>query len=90
MLLALAVALPFVLLTVGTVWQLASNERDTRREAILFSTRALMNAVDAVLSKQAAVAQQLATSPALQSDDLVTFRAEADARRRDCRAAGSR
>ena len=78
MLLALAVALPFMLLTVGIVWQLASNERETRREAILFSTRALMNAVDAILNKQVAVAQLLATSPALQADDLSAFRAEAE------------
>ena len=65
MLLALAVALPFMLLTAGIVWQLANNERETRREAILFSTRTLMNAVDTILSKQIAVAQMLATSPAL-------------------------
>jgi hypothetical protein len=77
MLLALAVALPFVLLTAGIMWQLANNERETRREAILFSTRTLMNAVDTVLSKQIAVAQMLATSPALQGDDLATFREEA-------------
>jgi two-component sensor histidine kinase len=77
MLLALAVALPFVLLTAGIMWQLANNERETRREAILFSTRTLMNAVDTVLSKQIAVAQMLATSPALEADDLPTFRAEA-------------
>ena len=55
MLLALAVALPFMLLTAGIVWQLANNERETRREAILFSTRTLMNAVDTILSKQIAV-----------------------------------
>jgi two-component sensor histidine kinase len=66
-----------MLLTVGIVWQLASNERETRREAIMFSTRALMNAVDAVLSKQVAVARQLATSPSLQGDDLAAFRDEA-------------
>ena len=78
MLLALAVALPFVLLTAGIVWQLADNERETRREAILFSTRTLMNAVDTILSKQIAVAQMLATSPALQNDDLATFRKEAE------------
>ena len=77
MLLALAVALPFVLLTGGIVWQLANNERETRREAILFSTRTLMNAVDTILSKQIAVAQMLATSPALHADDLTTFRPEA-------------
>jgi two-component sensor histidine kinase len=78
MLLALAVALPFMLLTVGIVWQLASNERDNRREAILFSTRTLMNAVDSILTKQIAVAQQLATSPALLAEDFAAFRAEAD------------
>jgi two-component sensor histidine kinase len=78
MLLALAVALPFMLLTAGIVWQLADNERETRREAILFSTRTLMNAVDTILSKQIAVAQMLATSPALEADDLATFRREAE------------
>ncbi len=31
MLLALAVALPFMLLTAGIVWQLADNQRETRR-----------------------------------------------------------
>jgi two-component sensor histidine kinase len=77
MLLALAVALPFMLLSVGIVWQLANSERETRREAILFSTRTLMNAVDAILGKQIAVAQALATSPALQADDFAAFREEA-------------
>ena len=77
MLLALAVALPLVLLTSGIVWQLANQERETRREAILFSTRTLMNTVDTILSKQIAVAQMLATSPALEADDLATFRQEA-------------
>src|SRR4029079_15835895 len=76
MLLALAVALPFILLTAGILWQLANNERETRREAILFSTRTLMNAVDTVLSKQIAVAQMLATSPALAAYDLPPFRDE--------------
>src|SRR4051812_12259663 len=78
MLLALAVALPFMLLTAGIVWQLANNERDNRREAILFSTRTLMNAVDTILGKQIAVGQMLATSPALQSDDFAGFRQEAE------------
>ncbi len=71
-------ALPFILLTAGIVWQLANNERETRREGILFSTRTLMNAVDTILSKQIAVAQMLATSPALQADDFVAFRLEAE------------
>ena len=78
MLLALAVALPFMLLTAGIVWQLANNQRETRREAILFSTRTLMNAVDTILSKQIAVGQMIATSPAFDADDLEAFRKEAE------------
>src|SRR3569833_4142971 len=74
MLLALAVALPFILLSTGIVWQLANNERETRREAILCSARTLMNAVDAILSKQIAIAQMLATSPAFETDDFAAFR----------------
>jgi len=74
MLLALAVALPFVMLTSGIMWQLANNERETRREAILFSTRTLMNAVDTVLNKQIAVGQMLASSPALDAGDFAALR----------------
>jgi two-component sensor histidine kinase len=72
------VALPFMLLTAGIVWQLANNERETRREAILFSARTLMNAVDTILNKQIAVGQMLATSPSLATDDFATFRQEAE------------
>ena len=57
MLVALAVALPFLLLTAGIVWKLAENERENRREAILYSTRTLVNAVDALLGKQIAIGQ---------------------------------
>jgi len=77
-LVALAVAVPFILLTAGIVWQLAANERETRREAILFTSRTLMNAVDTILGKQIAVAQNLATSPTLRTDDLAGFRQEAE------------
>jgi two-component sensor histidine kinase len=78
MLIALAVAVPFLLLSAGIVWQLAETERQTRREAILFSARTLMNAVDATLSKHVAVARMLSTSPALMADDLEAFRKEAE------------
>jgi two-component sensor histidine kinase len=77
-LVALAVAVPFILLTAGIVWQLAANERENRREAVLFSTRTLMNAVDTILAKQIAVAQGLAISPALNTDDMSAFRQEAE------------
>ena len=46
MLVALAVAIPFLLLSAGIVWQLADNERENRRDAILYSTRTLLNGVD--------------------------------------------
>ena len=78
MLVALAVAIPFLLLSAGIVWQLADNERENRRDAILYSTRTLLNGVDALLSKQIAVAQTLATSPALQNDDFKAFREAAE------------
>ena len=65
LLVALAVALPFMLLTAGIVWKLAENERQNQRQAILYSTRTLIAAVDALLSKQIAVAKMLAASPAL-------------------------
>jgi two-component sensor histidine kinase len=78
MLVALAVALPFLLLTAGIVWKLAENERANRREAILYSTRALMIATDALLSKHIAIGQILATSIPLQTGDYVAFRQRAE------------
>ena len=78
MLVALAVALPFMMLTAGIVWQLAESERNTRRDAVLYSVRALMNAADTELSKQIAIAQVLAASTSLQNDDFATFRMEAE------------
>jgi hypothetical protein len=78
MLVALAAALPFLLLTAGVVWKLAENERENQRQAILYSTRTLVSAVDALLSKQIAVGRILAASPALQADDLAEFRREAE------------
>ncbi len=78
MLVALGVALPFLLLSTGIGWRLAQHERDTRRDAIMFSARALMNAVDVMLTKQIAMAELLATSPALLRGDLAGFRQEAE------------
>ena len=78
MLVALTVALPFLLLTAGIVWRLAANERATQREAILYSTRTLVSAVDALLSKQIAVGLILAASRALMADDFAEFRREAE------------
>jgi two-component sensor histidine kinase len=78
MLVALAVALPFLLLTTGIVWKLAENERQNQRQAIVYSTRTLANAVDALLSKQIAIGRILAASPALMADNLAEFRIEAE------------
>ena len=76
-LLALAVAVPFMLLTAGIIRQLAESEREARRQSIIFSARALMNATDALIAKHIAIAQTLAASPALQIDDYAGFRREA-------------
>ena len=78
MLVALAVALPFLLLTTGIVWKLAENERQNQREAIVYSTRTLANAVDALLNKQIAIGRILAASPTLMADNLAEFRNEAE------------
>lgn len=77
-LVAAGVALPLMVLSAGIIWQLAATERENRREAIMYATRSLMNAVDAMLNKQIALAEMLASSPALQNDDLEAFRAEAE------------
>ena len=77
-LVALAVALPFLLLTAGIVWRLAENERENQRQAIVYATRTLVSAVDELLNKQIAIAQILASSPALLTDDIETFRREAE------------
>jgi two-component sensor histidine kinase len=76
-LVAAGVALPLMLLSAGIIWQLAVNERQNRREAIIYATRTLMNSVDGLLNKQIAMAELLASSPALQSDDIGRFREEA-------------
>ena len=76
-LLALAVAVPFMLLTSGIIRQLAESEREARRQSIIFSARALMNATDALIAKHIAIAQTLAASPALQIEDYAGFRREA-------------
>ena len=76
-LLALAVAVPFMLLTAGIIRQLAESEREARRQSIIFSARALMNATDALIAKHIAIAQTLAASPALQIEDYAGFRREA-------------
>lgn len=76
-LVALAVALPLILLSSGIIWQLAQNERANRRDAIFYSVRQLMNSVDAELSKQITIAHVLASSTSLQNDDFATFRMEA-------------
>jgi two-component sensor histidine kinase len=77
LLVALAVAAPFLLLTAGIVWKLVENERANQRNAILYSTRTLVVAVDSLLSRQIALGRMLAASPALLADDLAEFRKEA-------------
>jgi two-component system, LuxR family, sensor kinase FixL len=77
-LIVLAVAIPMLLLSTAIVWRLAGQERDQSRHAILYSSRPIMNAVDAQLGKYIAAVQALAVSPSLKTQDLADFRQEAE------------
>lgn len=77
-LMVLVVAAPMSLLSAGIVWRLAGRESDIRQQAMMYSSRSILSAVDAQLGKYVAVAEALAASPSLQNQDLVSFREEAE------------
>ncbi len=77
-LLALAGVIPLMMLLSAIIWHLAGREREDSREAIVYSSRSIMSAVDAQLGKYKAVAQALATSSTLMKDNLVAFREETE------------
>ena len=61
-LIVLAVAIPMLLLSAAIVWLFAGQARDQRRDAIMYSSRTIMSAVDAQLGKYMAAVQALAVS----------------------------
>src|SRR3990172_8434713 len=67
-----------LVLSAASVWRLAESERETLQDTIIYSARSILSAVDAQIGKYIAVAQALAASPSLQSDDLIAFRVEAE------------
>jgi PAS domain S-box-containing protein len=77
-LVALAVAIPMLVLLATVVWQLGAREREGRLQAILYSSRGVMSAVDAQLARYVTIAQTLAASPSLQDGTLAAFRHEAE------------
>ncbi|MDC7788916.1 ATP-binding protein [Rhodoplanes sp. TEM] len=77
-LIVVMVALPMVLLSAATVWQLVERERASNAQAILYAAHSIMSAVEAQLGNYVAVGQALGESPALQVNDLVVFRGEAE------------
>ncbi|MGO9007112.1 MAG: PAS domain S-box protein [Beijerinckiaceae bacterium] len=77
-LIVLAVAIPMLAMSAAIAWQLEQRERETQREATMYASRSILSAVDAQLGRYTTAAQALATSPALQADDLVAFRKRAE------------
>jgi signal transduction histidine kinase len=73
-----AATIPMFVLVAGVVSWLANKQAEAERYAIMYSARSIQGAVDAQLGKLVAVGRSLATSPALQTQDLAAFRAEAE------------
>lgn len=78
MVLVAGTLLPMLLLTAAVVFQSYERARDTASEQLLQVTRSTMIAVDRELENKTAALEVLALSPALQSDNLTTFRADAE------------
>jgi two-component sensor histidine kinase len=74
----LAVAIPMVLLSAVMVGRLAESERQSRRDALIYSARSIATSVDAQIERFRSIAMVLALSPSLRNDDLATFRREAE------------
>jgi PAS domain S-box-containing protein len=72
------VAVPMLLLSAAIVWTLAERERDVTLQALTYSSRSIMSAVDAQLGTYKTVLRALAASPSLRSQDLGAFRQEAE------------
>ncbi|HLN09604.1 MAG TPA: PDC sensor domain-containing protein, partial [Xanthobacteraceae bacterium] len=74
----LAVAIPMVLLSAVMVGRLAESERQSRRDALIYSAQSIATSVDAQIERFRSIAMVLALSPSLLNDDLATFRREAE------------
>ena len=76
-LLVIVVAVPLLLLSIAIVWRLTDREQEAQRDAIMYSSRAILSAVDAQLGKYVAVGQSLAAYLSANTDDPVAFCTEA-------------
>jgi len=73
----LALALPLNLIIVGAILGLVERADDAQRTSLLYATRSIAAGVDAELGKFIALAESLASSPALLDHKLDAFEAEA-------------
>ena len=75
--LVLALLLPLNLTVFAVIWHLAESASETQRRSLLYTATSVAAAVDAKLGEHVNLAQVLARSPALLSDNLDAFEAEA-------------
>jgi PAS domain S-box-containing protein len=73
----LSLAVPLNLVILAVIWHLIQSAGELQRVALLHTARSVSAAVDAQLDKHMTLALALARSPALLSDDLSAFEAEA-------------
>ena len=73
----LALAVPLNLIILAVIWHLIDLASEVQRVGLLHTAHSVAAAVDAHLDKHIVLAQALARSPALLSDDLAAFEAEA-------------
>lgn len=75
--LVLALAVPLNLVILAVIWHLIVSASEVQRVGLLYTARSIAAALDARLDRHLALAQMLARSPDLLSDDLTVFEAEA-------------
>jgi hypothetical protein len=76
-LLVLALARPLNLVIVGVIWTLLRGANEVQRTSLLYTARSIAADVDAELGKYLALAESLASSRELLSDNLEAFELEA-------------
>jgi len=74
----LAVAIPMALLSAVMVGRLAQSERQSRRDALIYSAQSIATSVDAQIERFRSIGMVLALAPSLLKDDLEAFRGEAE------------
>ena len=74
---AVVLSAPLILLILAVIWNSYEAAREMQRSGLVFAARSIAGAVDAELSKYAAIAAILSRSPHLMDDGLDRFALEA-------------